>query len=86
MIVREIPSSRQFICPRDNASKGNPGPSVAAICIKNSERIILGVKGMRIIDFKNLITEVVTVVTFREWVQFCRDRGYIRMTNLLCSI
>jgi len=50
-----------FICNTDNASKGNPGPSATAICVKNSERIILGVKGRRIIDFKNLITEVVTI-------------------------
>ena len=49
-----------FICLRDNASKGNPGPSVASICVKNIERIILEVKGRRFIDFKNLITEVVT--------------------------
>ena len=49
------------ICNTYNASKGNPGPSATAICAKNSERIILGVKDEELFFFKNIIIEVVKI-------------------------
>ncbi|WMV33517.1 hypothetical protein MTR67_026902 [Solanum verrucosum] len=60
------PPSGWLKCNTDGASRGNPGPSAAAFCIKNHEGELVTAKGVRILDSTNLVAEVL-LLEKGEW-------------------
>ncbi|KAH0678922.1 hypothetical protein KY284_020007 [Solanum tuberosum] len=67
-IVRWSPPSVGWLkCNTDGASRGNPGPSAAAFCIRDHNDNFLGEKGVKIPDFTNLVAEAITM---REGLQY----------------
>ncbi|KAH0679665.1 hypothetical protein KY289_020902 [Solanum tuberosum] len=55
------PPSGWLKCNTDGASRGNPGPSVAAFCIRNHEGELVIAKGVRIPDSTNLVAEAIAI-------------------------
>ncbi|WMV29180.1 hypothetical protein MTR67_022565 [Solanum verrucosum] len=53
-------------CNTDGASRGNPGPSAAAFCIRNSTGDLVGAKGVKIQDSTSIVAEAIVV---REGLQ-----------------
>ncbi|KAH0693357.1 hypothetical protein KY285_020454 [Solanum tuberosum] len=57
-IVRWIhPPVRWFKCNTNGGSRGNPGPSSTAFCIRDSKGDFVVAKGVRIQDTTNLVVE-----------------------------
>lgn len=63
-----------YKCNIDGASKGNPGPSSAAFCVRNSEGDILGVKRRSLPLSTGIVAEAVAI---REGIQFCIERNLL---------
>jgi len=61
----------------DGASKGNPGPSSAAFCIRDSNGNLVGARGLRVPDTTNLVAEAVAI---KEALQYYCEKGY---TNII---
>ncbi|KAH0661971.1 hypothetical protein KY284_026902 [Solanum tuberosum] len=55
------PPSGWLKCNTDGASRGNPGPSTAAFCIRNHEGEQVIAKGVRIPDSTNLVAEAIAI-------------------------
>lgn len=55
------PLSGWWKCNIDEASRGNPGPSVVAFCIRNHEEYLAVAKGMKILDSTNLVVEAIAI-------------------------
>lgn len=72
-IVRWIPPPNNWLkCNTDGASRGNPGPSSAAFCIRDHEGNLVVAKGFRLPDTTNLIAEARAI---RESLQYCKENG-----------
>lgn len=56
-IVKWVPPMGWLKCNTDGASRGNPGPSASAFCLRNHEGRLLGAKGVKIVDSSNLVAE-----------------------------
>ncbi|KAH0691451.1 hypothetical protein KY289_018809 [Solanum tuberosum] len=77
-IVRWFPPPTGWLkCNTDGASKGNPGPSSAAFCIRDQNGNFLAAKGVKMIDSTNLVAEARAI---REGLMFCKEN---RLTNVL---
>ncbi|KAH0683077.1 hypothetical protein KY290_021663 [Solanum tuberosum] len=61
-----------YKCNTDGASKGNPGPSSAAFCVRNSAGDIIGAKGRSLSISTNLMAEVVAI---RVGIHYCIERS-----------
>uniref|UniRef100_M1D7E5 Reverse transcriptase n=1 Tax=Solanum tuberosum TaxID=4113 RepID=M1D7E5_SOLTU len=57
-------------CNTNGASRGNPGPSSAAFCVRNHEGYLLCAKGITIPDSYSLVAEVIAI---RIGLQFCLE-------------
>lgn len=72
-IVRWIfPPNNWLKCNTDGASRGNPGPSSAAFCIRDHEGNLVVAKGFRLPDTTNLIVEARAI---RKSLQYCKENG-----------
>ncbi|XP_049359182.1 uncharacterized protein LOC125823854 [Solanum verrucosum] len=56
-----MPRMGEYKSNSDGASKGNPGPSSCAFCIRNDQRDLIYVEGKRIGIANNLVAEVVAL-------------------------
>ncbi|KAH0636681.1 hypothetical protein KY289_036596 [Solanum tuberosum] len=63
-------------CNTDGASRGNPGPSATAFCIRNSAGDLVGAKGVKIQDSTKIMAEAITV---REGLQYCWEQSLIQV-------
>ena len=63
-------------CNTDGASRGNPGPSSAAICLRDHEGNLVVAKGFKIQDTTNLIAEARAI---RESLLFCKEQGMVQV-------
>lgn len=63
-----------YKCNTDGASKGNPGPSSAAFCVRNSAGDIIGAKGRSLSISTNLMAEVVAI---RVGIHYCIERSLL---------
>lgn len=66
------PPNNWLKCNTDGASRGNPGPSSAAFCIRDHEGNLVVAKGFRLPDTTNLIAESRAI---RESLQYCKENG-----------
>ncbi|KAH0665275.1 hypothetical protein KY285_026481 [Solanum tuberosum] len=57
IVVWNPPVMGSFKCNSDGASKGNPGPSYGAFCIKNGERNLFYAEVRRLFDGANIVVE-----------------------------
>ncbi|KAH0689169.1 hypothetical protein KY289_016527 [Solanum tuberosum] len=57
-------------CNTDGASRGNPGPSSAAFCIRDHSGSLVVVKGFKIHNTSNLVAEARAI---REGLFFCKE-------------
>lgn len=64
-------------CNTDGASKGNPGLSSAAFCIRDHKGSFVVAKGIKIQDTKNMVAEARAI---RECLSYCNERG---ITNII---
>ncbi|KAH0669675.1 hypothetical protein KY289_024168 [Solanum tuberosum] len=67
------PPSGWLKCNTDGASRGNPGPSAAAFCIRNHEGELVIAKGVRIPDSTDLVAEAIAI---REGLQCCLENNF----------
>lgn len=72
-VVRWRPSLHEWMKGNtDGASRGNPGPSLCAFCIRNSEGNLIIAKGSRIHDTISIVAEAIAI---KECLRFCRDNS-----------
>ncbi|KAH0746169.1 hypothetical protein KY285_007826 [Solanum tuberosum] len=64
-------------CNTDSASRGNPGPSSVAFCVRNHDGNLVGAKGLQIADTSNLVAEAKAIC---EGLQYCFDK---RFSNII---
>ncbi|KAH0730567.1 hypothetical protein KY290_001567 [Solanum tuberosum] len=57
-------------CNTDGASRGNPGPSSAAFCVRNHHGDIISAQGNMLPDSTNLVAEMIAI---RSGLQFCLE-------------
>jgi len=70
-IVRWIPPPINWVkCNTDGASRGNPGPSSAAFCIRDYSGSLVVAKGFKIHNTSNLVAEARAI---REGLFFCKE-------------
>ncbi|WMV09401.1 hypothetical protein MTR67_002786 [Solanum verrucosum] len=70
-IVRwSAPPPKWLKCNTDGASRGNPGPSSAAFCIRDSGGEIIVAKGFLLPNTTNMVAEARPI---REGLMYCRD-------------
>lgn len=55
-------------CNTDGASRGNPGPSFAAFCLRDSNGNLVVATGVKLLDSTNLVAEAVAI---REGLNYC---------------
>ncbi|KAH0679931.1 hypothetical protein KY284_021016 [Solanum tuberosum] len=71
-IVRwSAPSPKWLKCNTDGASRGNPGPSSAAFCIRNLRGEIIVAKGFLLPNTTNMVAEARAI---REGLMYFRDK------------
>ncbi|KAK4734481.1 hypothetical protein R3W88_008742 [Solanum pinnatisectum] len=63
------PSDNWFECNTDGASRGNPGPSSAAFCIRDSLGHLVVAKGIKIQDTTTLVAGARAI---RECMEYCK--------------
>ncbi|KAH0712259.1 hypothetical protein KY289_008218 [Solanum tuberosum] len=77
-VVRWIPPPVGWLkCNTDSASRGNPGPSSVAFCVRNHDGNLVGAKGLQIADTSNLVAEAKAIC---EGLQYCFDK---RFSNII---
>lgn len=70
-IVRWIPPPTNWVkCNTNGTSRGNPGPSFAAFCIRDYSGSLMVAKGFKIQDTSNLVAEARAI---REGLFFCKE-------------
>ncbi|XP_059306402.1 uncharacterized protein LOC132057820 [Lycium ferocissimum] len=68
-IVRwNLPMPSWFNCNSDGASRGNPGPSSVAFCIRDSEGDLVHTAARRISYESNLVAEAMAL---QEGIKYC---------------
>lgn len=63
-------------CNTDGASRGNPGPSATAFCVRNFNSDLVGAKGLKIEDSINTVVEAIAI---REGLWYCREHGFLNI-------
>jgi len=48
-------------CNTDGASRGNPGPSAAVLCVRNYEGDLVCAKGVKLAEFTSLVAEAMAI-------------------------
>lgn len=68
----EPPPNNVLKCNTDGASKGNPGPSSAAFCIRDHDGNLIVAKGFKLPDTTNMVAEAIAI---RESLIYCSEHG-----------
>jgi len=77
-VVRWIPPPVGWLkCNTDGASRGNPGPSSVAFCVRNHDGNLVGAKDLQIPDTSNLVAEAKAIC---EGLQYYLDK---RFSNII---
>ncbi|KAH0661693.1 hypothetical protein KY284_026624 [Solanum tuberosum] len=63
-------------CNTDGACRGNPGPSAAAFCIRNSAGDLVYAKGVKIQDSTSIVVEAIAV---REGLQYYWEHEFVQV-------
>jgi len=63
-------------CNINEASRGNPGASATAFCIRNFAGDLVGAKWVKIQDCTSIVAEAIVV---REGLQYCWEHGLIQV-------
>ncbi|KAK4733442.1 hypothetical protein R3W88_007703 [Solanum pinnatisectum] len=61
VVYWKLPMQNYFKCNTDRASKGNPGPSSSAFCVRDDQGNLVYVEGKRIGVSNNLKAEIVAM-------------------------
>ncbi|KAH0690096.1 hypothetical protein KY289_017454 [Solanum tuberosum] len=69
VVYWKLPRQNTFKCNTDGSSKGNPGPSSSAFCIRDEQGNLMYAEGNMIGISNNLIAEVVAI---RLRLEYCR--------------
>ncbi|KAH0711960.1 hypothetical protein KY289_007919 [Solanum tuberosum] len=69
VVYWKLPRHNTFKCNTDDSSKGNPGPSSSAFCIRDDQGNLVYAEGNMIGLSNNLIAEVVAI---RLGLEYCR--------------
>ncbi|KAH0639411.1 hypothetical protein KY285_035997 [Solanum tuberosum] len=56
-----------------DTSKGNPGPSSTAFCVRDYNGNLVGAKGVKLVDSSNLMAQAIAI---REGLQYCLDKHF----------
>ncbi|XP_059284804.1 uncharacterized protein LOC132038098 [Lycium ferocissimum] len=70
IVTWRVPASGWYKCNSDGASRGNPGPSSVAFCIRDDNGDLVYAAAQKIADGNNLVAEAVAI---KQGIKYCMD-------------